>query len=103
MPTRPSLSDRAYRWLLRLFPAEFRGDFGDEMAADFRDQRDDVRGAGRLALLWMKTAADLLARAPREQADLLAADLRFALRMMRRYATSTAVIVFLLSIGIGAN
>ena len=25
--------------LLRLFPAEFRGDFGSEMAADFQDQR----------------------------------------------------------------
>ena len=32
-----SLADRAYRLMLRLFPAEFRGDFGAEMADDFRD------------------------------------------------------------------
>jgi predicted permease len=106
MPEKLPLSDRLYRALLRLFPAEFRGDFGDEMTADFRDHREDLRrarGGGALALLWIRTVADMLARAPREQADLLAADLRFALRMMRRYATSTAVIVLLLSIGIGAN
>jgi macrolide transport system ATP-binding/permease protein len=53
--------------------------------------------------LWIRTIADLLRRAPREQADTFAADLRFAVRMMRRYATSTAVIVILVAVGIGAN
>jgi hypothetical protein len=32
---RQSLGDRIYRWLLRIFPAEFRGDFGSDMLADF--------------------------------------------------------------------
>jgi hypothetical protein len=33
-----SLSDRVYALLLRLFPSEFRGDFAEQMEADFRDQ-----------------------------------------------------------------
>src|SRR5687767_12211233 len=97
------LPDRIYRALLRLFPAEFRGDFGEEMSEDFRDQRQDSPSRRGLLFLWVRTIADLLRRAPREQADTLAADLRFAGRMMRRYATSTAVIVVLIAVGIGAN
>jgi hypothetical protein len=37
-----SRADRFFKRLLRLFPAEFRGDFGDDMAATFSDQRRDV-------------------------------------------------------------
>ena len=33
---------RLYRVLLRLFPREFRGDFGEQMAADFRDQQEEA-------------------------------------------------------------
>lgn len=99
-------ADRVFRALLRLFPAEFRGDFGEEMSEDFRDQHRAAaraRGARGLTMLWIRTLADLIARAPREQADTLAADVRFAARMMRRYASSTAVLVALIAIGIGAN
>ena len=44
-----SRADRIFRRLLRLFPAEFRGDFGDDMAATFRDQRRGVIARARLA------------------------------------------------------
>src|SRR5438045_3766049 len=40
-----SRAERVFRYLLRLFPAEFRGDFGDQMAATFDDP-------GRLVLLF---------------------------------------------------
>lgn len=100
---RPSIGDRLYRALLRLYPAEFRGDFGDEMSGVFREQRRDERGVRGLAALWLRTVASILVRAPREQADTLAADLRDAVRSMRHHATSTAVIVLLLAVGTGAN
>ncbi len=35
-----SRADRIFRRLLRLFPADFRGDVGDDMAATFTDQRN---------------------------------------------------------------
>ena len=67
---REGLHVRLYRALLRLFPAEFRGDFGDQMTADFDDQRRDVHGKPReVRRLWVRTAVDLLQRAPREHLD----------------------------------
>jgi putative ABC transport system permease protein len=103
---RTPLADRLYGWLLKAFPAEFRGDFGEAMAEDFRDQRQDAyasRGRAGVARLWCRTMVDLFRRAPREQADVIGADVRFALRIMRRHAVSTAVIIVLLAAGIGAN
>ena len=101
-----SLADRAYRLMLRLFPAEFRGDFGAEMADDFRDQRREAfrkRGTRGLAGLWLSTLGDIVRTAPCEQAETLWADVRYAFRMMRRFAMGTAVLVVLLAVGIGAN
>ena len=101
-----SLGDRLFRALLRLFPSEFRGDFGDEMSADFRDERLDAwrrHGTRGLLLVWLSTVADALKRAPREQMAVLAEDGAFAGRIMRKHLVSTIVIVALLAIGIGAN
>ncbi len=100
------LADRLYGWLLKAFPVEFRGDFGEAMAEDFKDQRQaayEDRGVKGLTRLWAGTIIDFIRRAPREQADVMSADVRFALRLMRRYALSTVVIVLLLALGIGAN
>ena len=100
------LADRLYGWLLKIFPVEFRGDFGEAMAEDFKDERQaayEDRGLAGVMRLWARTVADFMRRAPREQADVVSADVRFALRVMRRYALSTAVIVVLLALGIGAN
>jgi len=54
---RHRLADRVYRWLLRLFPQEFRGDFGEQMTDDFNDQRADAVAEGGMALarLWWRT------------------------------------------------
>ena len=41
--------NRLYRALLRLYPASFRRDYGDEMAAVFEQQLADASGSlGRL-------------------------------------------------------
>ncbi|MGH9308379.1 MAG: hypothetical protein ACRD1U_03345 [Vicinamibacterales bacterium] len=63
-----SWRDGLFDWLLRLFPAEFRGDFGNEMAADFQDQRADAAAAGRWSLgrLWVRTMIDVTRRVPLE-------------------------------------
>ena len=100
------LADRLYGWLLKVFPVEFRGDFGEAMAEDFKDERQaayEDRGLAGVMRLWAQTVADFMRRAPREQADVVSADVRFTFRVMRRYALSTAVIIVLLALGIGAN
>jgi putative ABC transport system permease protein len=95
---------RLYRALLRLFPAEFRGDFGDQMTADFDDERRDVLGTPReVRKLWIRTAADLLRRAPREHLDVLWRDSTYAVRILLRHPAWAATAVISLAVGIGLN
>ena len=104
MPRR-SGRDGLFGWLLRLFPAEFRGDFGNEMAADFQDQRADAAVAGRrsVARLWARTLVDVARRVPLEHLDVLRRDAGYALRLLRRRPAFAATVVLTLAIGVGLN
>jgi len=56
---------RWFRALLRLFPSEFRGDFGRQMVDDFRDLRDDAvarRGSSGRVRVWLRAVADVFWR-----------------------------------------
>jgi hypothetical protein len=68
MPGRTSL--RAYRALLRLYPADFRRRFGDEMVQLFGDQLRDAE-AGRspegLVMTWLRALGDLAVSATSER------------------------------------
>lgn len=71
MNSRDAGHERVYRWLLRLYPAEFRARFSDEMVQLFGDQLRDSRtggapaGAGRT---WLRTLGDLAVTAATERA-----------------------------------
>jgi putative ABC transport system permease protein len=103
--SRTPLSERVFRALLRVFPAEFRGDFGEQMAEDFRDQREEARQRGyrRVVRLWVRMFGDSLRQGPREHFDILRRDASYALRLLRRRPGLAASAVVTLAIGIGLN
>ena len=101
-----SIGERLFRALLRAFPAEFRGDYGDQMTNDFRDQHADAAARNRRAgqwRLWMRTIVDVLKRAPREHLDILRRDAAYALRQLRRRPGITIGAVVTLAVGLGLN
>src|SRR5258705_388997 len=95
-----------FRLLLRLLPAEFRGDFGPEMEQVFIDQREEAaREGSKMGIwrLWWETAKGIFTTAPREHLSMLRQDSTFALRMMRKNLGFTLAAIIVLGLGIGAN
>src|SRR5690349_23025061 len=89
---------RAYRLLLRMFPVDFREEYGGEMERLFRD-RCRREGALRVAL---EALPDLVTTGWRQQMESLKRDLAHALRMLAHNRGFAAAAILSLAVGIGA-
>ena len=112
---------RTYRVLFLLLPADFRAAHGESLACMLRDRHQDA-GADRWTCLWQeggdlaRTAVGLRVlprkwstRQARRRFRLrapsgsFAFDLKLAWRALRRAPGFTAITLFILTVGIGAN
>jgi len=92
-------AERLYRVLLRLYPAEFRREYGREMTQLVRD-RSRHESSIRVGF---DVLCDLIATAPKEQAHVLLNDLRYALRAIRRTPVFSLTVMATVALAIAAN
>jgi hypothetical protein len=101
-----TFSVRLYGLLLRLYPPDFREEYGSPLEQQFQDEyrecleRDGFRGVLRL---WFRIVWDLLRTAPSELAQEISRDARYGIRTLSRTPGFTLAVTLTLALGVGAN
>ena len=93
---------RFYRALLHLYPASFRMEYGDEMAAVFAQSYAAASSLGKIALL-LRTAASEIPNALAVHWAILIQDLRYTVRTLNRARGFALTAILVIALGVGAN
>jgi putative ABC transport system permease protein len=97
--THRTRGERWYKRLLRLYPRDFRDQFGGEMTQLYRDRgREEPWWK-----LWSSLVVDVARTAPSEHLSILRQDLRHAWRSLLRTPVITLTAVLTLALGVGAS
>jgi predicted permease len=93
---------RLYRLLLLLYPSGFRREYGDEMTAIFAERAARAGAIRRLGLL-LGAIPEIAGNAIPMHGEMLAQDLRWTARTLRRAPGFALTAILVTAIGIGAN
>jgi putative ABC transport system permease protein len=91
------------RWLLRLYPASFRNEYGREMHGVFAQERRDARTPLGIVALWLRVIADTCVNAAAVHRDILTQDLRYTVRTLMRTPAFTLTALAVVTLGVGAT
>ena len=92
-----------YRLLLRLYPASFRSEYGEELCSIFARQRRDAGGWFGVAAFWLAALAGTFWNAALVHCDILRQDLRAARRSLAASRAFAVTAVLVAALGVGAN
>ncbi len=92
-----------YRALLLLYPASFRGEYGDELTRLFATRMRDASNPLSRVLLWFETIVDVLLTAFQTHWDILRQGVRYTLRTLRRSPGFTVTAIGVAALGVGAT
>lgn len=94
---------RLFGAVLHLYPASYRDEYGREMTLVLLDRLRGERTAAARGLVLVAAVAAVLADAPRQQAVVLAQDLRLALRLIHRERWFAAAAIGTVALGIALS
>jgi predicted permease len=94
---------RAYRILLLFYPASFRAEYGEEMAAIFRQRLRDAGGPATRLALWFGVFGEIVMNALAIHWDILRQDLRYTARTLTRARGFALTAILIVALGVGAN
>ena len=92
-----------YRWLLKLYPAHFREEYGVPMEQQFRDDYRDAETLSQRFALWLSVIWDVATSAPRQLGHEIFLDLKHAVRLYLKRWAATGLAIVALGLAIGVN
>lgn len=94
---------KVYRFLLHLYPTNFREEYAKAMEQEIRDEFAEAQTGFAVVRLWLRLLIDLGISIPTQLAIEIGRDSRHALRLWAKSPLHTGFAVVALGVAIGAN